>query len=190
MARFGTTSIGSPKHSVRSASRWTTLTHAAPRVRLLQRRITNPLSDQTPVPGSALHPHPQGTSTDYPRLLLLGLPPGQTQARGLPLLLLEQSAAVHSPPPVVSARVRLPVQLLARQPRLQILTHHLIRRTPFRPPAYIHRGPLQLAITARACPRHTSGAAQNKSTAAKHNEMFEKPVFLSQTALAAEGKRR
>ncbi len=36
-------------------------------------------------------------------------------ARGLPLLLLEQSAAVHSPPPVVSARVRLPVQLLARR---------------------------------------------------------------------------
>jgi hypothetical protein len=76
------------------------------------------------------------------------LPSGQTQFRGLPLLLLEQSPAVHSPPPVVNARVRLPVQLLARRPRLQILTHHLIRRTPFRPPAYIHRSPLQLAVTA------------------------------------------
>ncbi len=73
------------------------------------------MSDQTPVPGPALHPHPQGTSADYPRLLLLGLPSGQTQARGLPLLLSEQSAAVHSPPLVVSERVRLPVQLLARR---------------------------------------------------------------------------
>ena len=106
--------IGPPKHSVHSASR-ATPTHAAPRVPLLQGRITNPLSDQTPVPGPALHPHPQGTSADYPRLLLLGVPSGQTQARGLPLLLPEQSAAVHSPPPVVSARVRLPVQLLARR---------------------------------------------------------------------------
>ncbi len=57
MARFGPTSIGRPKHSVRSAGGCTTPTHAAPRVPLLQRRITNPLSDQTPVPGSALHPH-------------------------------------------------------------------------------------------------------------------------------------
>ena len=158
--RFGQTSIGSPKHSVRSASGCTTPTHAAPRVPLLQGRITNPLSDQTPVPGPAPHPHPQGTSTDNPRLPLSGLPSGQTQARGLPLLLLEKSANVHSPPPVVSARMRLPVQVLARQPRLQILTHHLIRRTPFRPPAYIHRGPPQLAITACACPRHTCSAGQ------------------------------
>ena len=52
------TSIGSPEHSGRSASSCTVPTHAAPRVPLLQRRITNPLSDQTPVPGSALHPHP------------------------------------------------------------------------------------------------------------------------------------
>ena len=43
-----------------------------------------------------------------------------------------------------------------RQPRLRILTRHLIRRTPFRPPAYVHRDPLQLPITACACPRHTS----------------------------------
>ena len=40
MARFGPTSIGSPKHSVRSAGGCTTPTHAAPRVPLLQRRIT------------------------------------------------------------------------------------------------------------------------------------------------------
>ena len=162
IARFGPTSIGSSEYSVRSAGGSTTPTHAAPRVPLLQRRITIPLSDQTPVPGPAPHPHPQGTSTDYPRLLLSGLPSGQTQARGLPLLLLEQSAAVHSPPPVVSARVQLPVQLSASQPHLQILTHHLIRRTPFRPPAYVHRGPLQLAIPACACPRHTCSAAHNQ----------------------------
>ena len=97
------------------SQRWTTPTHAAPRVPFLQRRITNPLSDQTPVPGLALHAHPLGTSTDNPLLLLLDLPSGQTQARGLPLLLLEQSAAVHSPPPVVSVRERLPVQLSARR---------------------------------------------------------------------------
>ncbi len=82
---------------------------------------------------------------------------------GEPQLLLEQSAAVHSPPPVVSALVRLPVQLLARRPRLQILKHHLIRRTPFRPPAYIHRSPLQFAITACVCPRHTTSAAHPPS---------------------------
>ena len=44
MARFGPTSIGSPKHSVRSASSFTTPTHAAPRVPFLQRRITAPHS--------------------------------------------------------------------------------------------------------------------------------------------------
>ena len=42
MARFGPTSIGSPKHSVLSAGGCTTPTHAAPRVPFLQRRITNP----------------------------------------------------------------------------------------------------------------------------------------------------
>ena len=159
IARFGPTSIGSPEYSMRSAGGCTTPTHAAPRVPFLQRRITIPTSDQTPVPGPAPHPHPQGKSTDNPRLPLSSLPSGQTQARGLPLPLLEQSAAVHLPPPVVSARVRLPVQLLARQPRLQIFTHHLIRSTPFRPPAYVHRGPLQLAVTACACPRRTCSAA-------------------------------
>ncbi len=45
IARFGPTSIGSPKHSVLSAGGCTTPTHAAPRVPFLQRRITNPLSD-------------------------------------------------------------------------------------------------------------------------------------------------
>ena len=37
-------SIGSPKHSVRSASGHTTPGHAAPRVPFLQRRITSPHS--------------------------------------------------------------------------------------------------------------------------------------------------
>ncbi len=162
MARFGQTSIGSPKHSVHSASRWTTPARAAPRVPLLQRRFTNPLSDQTPAPGSALHAHPQQPPTYHAWLLLLGVPSGQTPVRELPILLLEQSADMHLPLPVMSARVRLPVQLLARQPRLQILTHHLIRRTPFRPPAYVHHSPLQLAITACVCPRRTSSAAHNQ----------------------------
>ena len=49
-----------------------------------------------------------------------------------------------------------------RQPRLQILTHHLIRRTPYRTPAYIHRSPPQLAITACACPRHICSATRNQ----------------------------
>ncbi len=161
MARFGPTSIGSPKHSVLSAGGCTTPTHAAPRVPFLQRRITNPMSGKTPAPKSTLlpHAHPRQLSSYHARLLLSSLPSGQTQFQRLPLLLLEQSAAAYSPPPEVSARIRLPVELLARQPRLQILTHHLIRRTPFRPPAYIHRGPLQLAITACVCPRHTSSAA-------------------------------
>ncbi len=57
VARLVQTRIGSPKHSGRSASCWTTPTHAAPRLPFLQRRITNPLSDQTPAPGLALHPH-------------------------------------------------------------------------------------------------------------------------------------
>ena len=162
IAQLVQASISSPRHSGRSASGWTTPTHAAPRAPLLQRRITIPTSHQTPVPGSALHPHLHQPPTYHARLLLSGLPSGQTQARGVPLLLLEQSAALHLPPPVVSVRVRLPVQLLARQPRLQILTHHLIRRTPFRQPAYIHRGPLQLAITAGACPRHPFSAAHNQ----------------------------
>ncbi len=158
-----------PKPSVRSASSCTTPTHAAPRVPFLQRRITIPTSDPTPVSGLALHPHPHWHRPLTYRVLLplSGLPSGQTQARGLPLLLLEQSAAVHSPPPVLSARVRLPVQLSARQTRLQILTHHLIRRTPFRPPAYMHCGPLQLAITARACPRYTSSAASPQVRSSK-----------------------
>jgi hypothetical protein len=41
MARFGQASIGSPECSVRSASSHTTPAQAAPRVPLLQRRITN-----------------------------------------------------------------------------------------------------------------------------------------------------
>ncbi len=140
ITRLGQTSIGCPKNPERSASRWTTPTHASARVPFLQRRITNPTSDQPPAPGPAPHPHPHQQPTYPVRLPVSGLPSGKTQARGLPLLLLEQSATVHSQPSVMSARVRLPVQLLARQPRLQILTHHLIRHTPFRPPALILRG--------------------------------------------------
>ncbi len=168
MTRFEQASIGSPECSVCSASSRTTPTHAAPQVPCLQRNITIPTSDQTPVPGSDLHPHQHRHRhrhrplTYHARLPLSGLSSGQTQARGLPLLLLEQSAAVHLHPPVVSARVRFLVQLLARKPRLQILKHHLIHRTPFRPPPYIHRGPLQLAITACVCPRHTCSAAHNQ----------------------------
>ncbi len=114
---LGQTSIGSPRHSVRSPGSWTTPTHAAPRVPFLQRRITNPTSDQTPAPGPALHPHahPHRPPTYHARLPLSGLPPGQTPVRGLPLLLLEQSVAVHSPPLVMNVRVRLPVRLLARR---------------------------------------------------------------------------
>ena len=63
MARFGQTSIGSPEHSVHSAGGCTTPTHAPPRVPFLQRRITNPMSDQTPTPGPAPHPHPQEATT-------------------------------------------------------------------------------------------------------------------------------
>ena len=109
--------IGSPKHSVRSARSRTTPTHAAPRVRLLQRRITNPTSNQTPVPRPAPHPpaHPQQPPTYHAWLLLLGVPSGQTPVRELPILLLEQSADMNLPLPVMSARVRLPVQLLARR---------------------------------------------------------------------------
>ena len=118
MARFGQTSIGSPECSVHSASSHTTPAQAAPRVPLLQRRIPNLLSDQTPAPGSALHPpqhpHRHQPPTYRVQLPLRGLPSGQTQARGLPLLLLEQSAAVHSPPPVVSARARLHVVVGSR----------------------------------------------------------------------------
>jgi hypothetical protein len=76
MARFGQASIGSPEHSVRSASSHATPAQAAPRVPLLQRRITNLLSDQTPVPGLALHPHPHPHRplTYHARVPLSGLP--------------------------------------------------------------------------------------------------------------------
>ena len=83
-------SIGSPKHSGRSASSWTTPAPDTPRVLLLQRRITTPTSDQTPAPGSALHAHPHQQPTYRVRFPLLGLPSGQTQVRGLPQLILWQ----------------------------------------------------------------------------------------------------
>ena len=47
--------IGSPKHSVRSASGWTTPTHAAPRVPFRQRRITAAGLPPEPAP-HMLHP--------------------------------------------------------------------------------------------------------------------------------------
>ena len=84
MARFGPTSIGSPKHSVRSAGGCTTPTHAAPRVPCLQRRITNPLSDQTPVPGLALHAHPHRPLTYHVRLALRGLPFNAASLKTIP----------------------------------------------------------------------------------------------------------
>ena len=62
----------------------------------LQRRITNPTSDQTPVSGSALdpHAHPHQPPTYRARLPLSGLPSGQTPVRGLPQTPLpEQPAA-------------------------------------------------------------------------------------------------
>ena len=54
----------SPKHSVRSTIGWTTPAQAAPRVPFLQRRITNPPSDQNSIsqqpiaPGAILRCHP------------------------------------------------------------------------------------------------------------------------------------
>ena len=75
------------------------------------------MSNRTPAPGWGLHPraHPHQPPTYHAWLLLSGLPSGQTPVRELHLLRLEQSAAVHLPPLVVSARVRVPVQLLARK---------------------------------------------------------------------------
>ena len=41
-----------------------------------QRKFTSPTSDQNPDPGSALHPHPRGASTDHDPLPPQGLPSG------------------------------------------------------------------------------------------------------------------
>ena len=67
-------------------------------------QITTPMSDQTPGPGSALHPHPRRPPTYHARLPLPSLPSGQTLVQGLPLPLLEQSDVVHSPPPGAGRR--------------------------------------------------------------------------------------
>ena len=73
------------------------------------------MSAQTPVPESALHPHPLRPPTYHARLPLSGLPSGQTLVRELPQTPTpEQPAALHSAPAVVSAPVQLPVQLFAR----------------------------------------------------------------------------
>ena len=55
-----------------------------------------------------------------------------------------------------------PTRAPLRQPRLQILTHHLIQRTPFWPPPLTYRSQLHSAITACACPRHNCSATQNQ----------------------------
>ena len=90
-------------------------THAPPLAPFTQRRFTTPRSDQTPGPGSALHPHSRGASTDHDPLPPQGLPSGQTLVKELPQTPLpEQPAAVHSSAALVSAPVRLPVQLFAR----------------------------------------------------------------------------
>ncbi len=68
--------IGSRKYSVRSASGCATRTHTPSLVLLLKCRITNPMSEQTPVPGSASHSHQ--SPIDHARLFLPGLPSGQT----------------------------------------------------------------------------------------------------------------
>ena len=58
------------------------------------------MSGPTPVPGSALHRHPQCTTTDHARLPLSDLPSGQTQVQGLPKTLLpEQPAVAQTPSP-------------------------------------------------------------------------------------------
>ena len=51
-----------------------TPSNAPPHVPFTQRRFTTPRSDQTPVPGAALHPHPRGSSTDHDPLPPQGLP--------------------------------------------------------------------------------------------------------------------
>ena len=86
-------------------------THAPPLVPSPQRRITTPMFGRTPVPGSALHRHPQCAPTDYARLPLSGLRSGQTQVQGLSQTPLpEQPAAAQTPSPAaVSAPGRLPL---------------------------------------------------------------------------------
>jgi len=65
--------FGTPHHSPHPASAWSTPIHAPPHVPALQRRITTPMSGQTPVPVSALHRHPHCATTDHARLPLSGL---------------------------------------------------------------------------------------------------------------------
>ena len=48
------------------------------------------------------------------------------------------------------------------QQRLRILPHHLVRRSPLWPPAFIHRGALHYAATDRDRPSQANGAAHNK----------------------------
>ena len=46
-------------------------------------------------------------------------------------------------------------------PRVSFLSAESSVRTPFRPPALLHRGPLHSAITDCACPRHSSSTAHH-----------------------------
>ena len=64
IARFGQTSIGSPKHSVHSASSRTTPPYAPPRVPFMQRRFTAAALPPAPAP-HMLHP-PQPCETPAP----------------------------------------------------------------------------------------------------------------------------
>ena len=106
--------IGSPQPSPHPAGTYTTPTHAPAHVPLTQLKIPTPSSDQTPGPGSAMHPLPRGAPTDHDPIPQPSLVSGQTLVQELPQTPLpEQPAAVHSAPAVVSAPVRLPVQLFA-----------------------------------------------------------------------------
>ena len=72
--------------------------------------------DQTSGLGSPLHPHLYCKFSDHVRLPEPSLPSDQILDQGLTQTPLpEQSASIHSPPPVASAPVRLPVQLLAHR---------------------------------------------------------------------------
>ena len=79
------------------------------------RRFTTLRSDHALDPGLALQPHVRSASTDHDPLPPQSLLSGQPLVQELPQTPLpEQPAAVHSAPAVVSAPVRLPVQLFAR----------------------------------------------------------------------------
>ncbi len=69
--------------------------------------------------------------------------------------------------------MRLPAQVLARQPRLQILKHDLIRRIPFQPPALIHSDQPHSALLPACVPG--SAAALLIS---RRNLIFQQPASI------------